>query len=153
MESLNLWKWFLIVCLIFILPSVSQVNCLSPSGYALISHSPCSWDAFSWGEISAIVIQVWLEFPRSPSPLWGRSFPGVHGAGQVLSGVRAEGSAALAGSSTSLWRVRNRWPTIRGWSGETEQQTLFEQINVQPTCQDFGFIRKGSKFTLKGRKC
>lgn len=135
------------------LPHLHSSKCIPsflslPLSYPLLSYSPGSWEAFSGGEVSAIVTQVWLEFVRSPSLLWGRSFLGVHGAGQVLSGVRAEGSAALAGSSTSLWKVRKRCSTIRGWSGGNEQQTLFEQINVQPTCQDFGFTKKGSKFTL-----
>lgn len=42
--------------------------------------------------------------------------------------------------------------TAKGQSGEAEQQkSLFEQINVESTSQDYGFGKEGSKFTVKGK--
>lgn len=92
-----------------------------------------------------------LKFP----PLFGAcvSFPVPHTAGQVLSGIRAEeASWASWFLSFTLEAQEETSHTVKGQSGRTEQQkSLFEQINVESTCQDYGFVREGSKITVKGK--
>ena len=144
-ESSELWKWILILHLLFILPPAPgpQGDCPPPpatpsSATALVPETP----SIEVG-LSAIVIQVWLEFLRSLSPLWSRFFPGARGAGQVLSGVRAEEASGAVWFLSFPSEGQEGMPhTVRWRSGRAARhRSLFEQINVEPTCQDYGFGR------------